>query len=196
MPRKKSVALCAQQFRTDTRNIRVFCTQAEKGLRARHISLIYDAAIIKLYAAFERMILGALVGAINNDTSTVSTTTQIAFPKHLTDEVCEYIITGGGYFDFRGRSGLIQEIRKYVPNGHYLLVTVRCPTYKQSLEQLCALRNFAAHESPVSKKHALNAIDQKRMGAAGSWLKRQNRFRTIANDLRDLSKDIEASAPH
>lgn len=197
MPRKKCVALCAKQFRKDTRNIRAFCAQSEKRPRRdRHITLIYDAAIIKLYAAFERMILGGIVGAINNDTSTLSSTTQIAFPKHLRDEVCEYIITGGGYFDFRGRSGLIREIRKYVPDGHYLLAAVRNPAHKQSIEQLCALRNFAAHESPVSKRQALEAIGQKRMGSAGAWLKRQNRLRTIMSHLSRLSREIEANAPH
>ena len=197
MPRKKSVPLCAQQFRKDQGDILRFCAQSEKRLRRdRHITLVYDAAIIKIHAAFERMILGALVGAINNDTSMLSNTTQIDFPKHLTDEVCEYIITGGGYFDFKRRDGLIREIRKYVPEGHYLLKAVRKAAYRESLERLCSLRNFAAHESPASKKQVLKDINQERVGAAGSWLKRQNRLQAIANDLSALSKEIEANAPH
>ena len=196
MSRKKSVSLCAQLFRKEQENILEFITQAEKGLSARHISMIYDAAIIKLYVAFEHMILGALVGAINNDTSTLSSTTQITFPKHLTDEVCEYIITGGGYFNFRGRGGLIRDMHKYVPTDHYLLKAISDKKYRQSMDRLCALRNFAAHESPKSKREALNAIGQERVGTAGSWLKRQNRLREIANDLSDLSRDVEANAPH
>ena len=51
--------------------------------------LAYDGAVIKLYAAFERMIMGALTGAINNDTYQLSVSTSVQFPKHLTDEVCE-----------------------------------------------------------------------------------------------------------
>lgn len=73
------------------------------------ISLIYDGAIIRLYRAFEILMLDALVGAINNDTETVSNTL-----------------------------GLI---------------------------------NFAAHESAQSKKSALKETGQRRIKAAGAWLK-------------------------
>ena len=195
MPKKKSVKACAQRFSKDAEELLEFCAEA-KGLSDRHKSLAYEMAIIKLYAAFERMILGALTGAINNDTSVLGATTRVDFPKHLTDEVCAYIITGGGYFDFRGRSGLIGEIKKYVPNDHYLLEAVKASAYKQSLDRLCALRNYAAHESSASKKAALEAVGQERMRSAGSWLKVQNRFQDLVDRLSDLSCSVEQGAPY
>ena len=103
MPKKNSVRLCAQDFKRDAIELLQFCTSAEKALTAAHVSLVYDGAVIRLYAAFERMMIGALTGAINNDTSQLSTTANVQFPKHLTDEVCEYIIIGGGFFNFKGR---------------------------------------------------------------------------------------------
>ncbi len=140
--------------------------------------------------------IGALTGAINNDMPQLSATIGVQFPKHLSDEVCEYIIIGRGYFNFRGRDGLISEIKRYVPDSHYLVQAVKDSEYRTSLNRLCALRNYAAHYSKVSKKNALKSIDQKRMGSAGSWLKRQGRFEEIISSLQKLSRKIEKGAPY
>ena len=196
MPKKKSVRLCAKEFGRDAQKLFNFCRVAEKRLSDAHVSLVYEGAVINLYAAFERMMIGALTGAINNDTSQLSATTNIKFPDHLSDEVCEFIIIGNGYFNFRGRDGLISEIKKYVPDSHYLVRAVKKPEYRTSLNRLCALRNYAAHSSKASKKSALKWIDQKRMGSAGSWLKRQSRFQEIMLSLMKLSKEIEEGAPY
>jgi len=48
---------------------------------------LHEYAVIRLYREFESLILQGLVGAINNDTSTLSATSGVQFPKHLTDEV-------------------------------------------------------------------------------------------------------------
>ena len=196
MPKKKSVRLCAEEFRDDADRLLDFCASSEQCLSDAQVSLAYDGAVINLYAAFEQLIIGALTGAINNDTSHLSATTGVKFPKHLTDEVCEFIIIGNGYFNFRGRDGLIGEIKKYVPRDHYLVRTIREQAYKTSLDRLCALRNYAAHHSGVSKKSALKSIDQTKMGSAGSWLKRQGRFQDLVKSLKKLSREIEADAPY
>lgn len=197
MPRKKSVKRCAEQFGDDANALLQFCLDAEAtSLSDAQVTLAYDAAIIKLYAAFEKMVIGALTGAINNDTSVLSGTTHVQFPKHLTDEVCEYIIIGNGYFNFRGRDGLIGEIKKYVPDAHYLVAAVKKTSFRRSLDQLCALRNFAAHNSGVAKQAALKAIGQQKVSTAGAWLKRQNRFKSIVDDLIKLADEVEQSAPY
>ena len=162
MPKKKSVRLCAQEFMQDAKKLRDFCKDSQKCLSDAHVSLVYDGAVIKLYAAFERMMIGALIGAINNYTSQLRATTNVQFSAHLTDEVCEYIIIGNSYFNFHGRDGLIGEIKKYVPDSHYLVQTVKKREYTDSLNRLCALRNYAAHYSKASKKSALRSIRQKK----------------------------------
>lgn len=196
MPKKKSVKRCAKQFREDADVLLNFCETAERGLSDAHVSMVYDAAVIKLYASFERMILGTLTGAINNDTSHISAKTNVEFPQHLKDEVCEYIVTGGRYFDFRGRSGLIDKIKDYVPDDHYLVRAIKDQAHTESLNQLCALRNYAAHGSKASKKAALDSVGQTRIGTAGSWLKAQNRFQKLVTNLSELSARIEADAPY
>lgn len=139
--------------------------------------------------------LDTLVGAINNDTATVSAQKGITFPKHLSDEVCEYIITGGGYFDFKGRDGLIKLLKKFVPDTHFLPSIVKKAAYKSDLEQLSTLRNFAAHDSAQSRRAAKEATGQERLRSAGAWLKRQGRFTKLVESLKKLADEIEAAAP-
>jgi len=196
MPRKKSVKLSATDFCNQADDINAFLVTVAVGQSDGHVSWLYGYAIIKLYKAFEGLILDALVGAVNNDTSTIAATTDVQFPKHLTDEVCEFLITGTGYFDFKGRSGLIRTLKSFVPDTHYLVAIVRKSAYKDALDRLVALRNFAAHESSSSKRAALEAIGQERISTSGSWLKRQGRFGVISESLRALALEIHNAAPY
>ena len=196
MPKKKSIKKSVENFKGDLRDIRDFVEQAKKGSPPKQfMTYAYELAIIKLYTAFERLMLDAIVGAINNDSTTLSNTTGVDFPKHLTDEVCEFLVVGTGFFDFKGRDGLIRLLRRYVPSDHDLVITVKDDAYKQALERLYALRNFAAHESSVAKRGAKAAVKCK-MGSAGSWLKCHGRFEAIADRLERLADNIGSAAPY
>lgn len=195
MPKKKSIKGSASEFKSEADKIQVFLT-ASAGLGDQHVSWCHDLAIIRLYRAFETLMLDALVGALNNDTSTLSTRTGFAFPKHLTDEVCRFLVTGRGYFDFKGRDGLIKVLKQYLPDAHYLITVVSRQGYRDSLNLLTAARNYAAHESQQSKAAFKMATGQNRIGAAGSWLKRQGRFGKIADKLKAMADEIHAAAPY
>jgi hypothetical protein len=196
MPRKKSIKSSATTFHNAADELTTFLANLTPGQSDQHVSWLHNYAIIKLYREFEILMLDTLVGAINNDTATISGTVGVNFPKHLTDEVCEFLIVGTGYFDFRGRDGLIKTLRRFIPAGHYLITIIKRPSYRVALEQLAALRNFAAHESPFSKKAALAAIGGQRIESSGAWLKREGRFDYIRSKLKDLAFEIEAAAPY
>lgn len=196
MPRKKSVKKSAEDFKTRADEVADFAADAEQKLTDQQVSWAYDYAILRLYRELEALMLDALVGAINNDSATIAQSTGITFPKHLTDEVCEYLIIGNGYFDFRGRDGLIKTLKDYVPADHYLVTAVKKEKYKESLERLSSLRNLAAHNSAVAKTRAKKAVQQKRMPDAGSWLKKQGRLKAIIDRLKELADEIHAAAPY
>ena len=197
MPRKRSVKKCARQFETAVSGVQVFADAATKtNLTDSQISWVYEYAIIALYRALESMILDALVGAINNDTAVVSKTLGVKLPPHLRNEVCRFLVTGTGYFDFKGRNGLIRTLKKFVPESHYLVQTIKKQRYKPTLEQLSALRNFATHDSPQAKRAALAAIGLARMSSVGAWLKRQQRLNTLTANLGRLAKEIRQAAPY
>jgi hypothetical protein len=195
MARKKSVKLAATTFITSSDSIAQFSSHVATSLSDQYQSWIYDYAVIRLYREFERLMLSALTGAINNDTTTLSNKIGISFPKHLTDDVCEFLITGSGYFDFKGRDGLIKTLKQFVPEDHYLVTTVKKPAYKEALNRLSTLRNFAAHESALSKGAALSALACMNLSSSGSWLKKQGRFQSLVNTLQSLAQEINTNAP-
>ena len=196
MARKKSIQKSARDFRAAADAVMTFLTTASRDRSDGNVTWLHNYGIIKLYREFESLMLDCLVGAINNDSSAVSSTTGIRFPKHMTDEVCEYLIVGTGYFDFKGRDGLIKTLKKFVPEAHYLVTTVKKAKYKEPLERLSALRNFAAHESAVSKRSALDAVGAQRMSSSGSWLKVQGRMTALVDRLKELADQIEVAAPY
>jgi hypothetical protein len=90
---------------------------------------------------------------------------------------------------------LIKTLKKYVPDAHYLVNAVKKDVYKDTLNQP-ALRNFATHESGVSKRAALKETGLQRIHSSGAWLKRQNRFAGLATKLNSLAADIKKAAPY
>lgn len=91
---------------------------------------------------------------------------------------------------------LIKTLKKYVPTSHYLVTIVKKPKYKDALEKLTALRNFATHKSKQSKLVALTAVGGQRVRSAGSWLKVQKRFGVLSRKLRELGQEIRDNAPY
>jgi len=196
--KKKSLKLAAKTFVENVDKIAEFTQRCVGAVSITKEDKIwcYDLAIIRLYREFEELILSCLVAMINNDAATFSEVKQRTFPKHLNVEVCEYLICGDGYFDFAGREGLLKQVSRVVPDQHWLRTIVRDTAYTDSLNQLSALRNFAAHDSAVSKKSALKATGSKKMSSSGSWLQKDGRFDTICECLKKMSQKIEAGAAY
>jgi hypothetical protein len=193
--RKKSVKLAAQTFVASTLTIEAFLKETS-GLKAESRYWCTEFAVIRLYQEFETLVLSAIVGAINNDTTTLSQSVGLDFPKNLSQDVCTFLIEKGGYFDFKGRDGLIKILKGFVPDTHYLPLIIKAPQYKTTLERLSAFRNFAAHpQSKRAKKAAVTAIGGGNLGSAGRWLSLQGRFKNVSDSLVSLAHEIDAKAP-
>lgn len=202
MPRKTSGKTVVQVFGEKLDRLDEYIDEIERsGLGDQAKTWAYEAALLKLYVAFEKLMLRYLVTCINNDSATtISARTGIPFPKHLPDPVCEYLIIGDGYFNFRGFDGLIDVLGRYLPKkpDHWLIKTVKDAKVKDVVDQLVALRNYAAHESEKSKASAKKAAKQSHMTTAGSWLKvsKGRRFKRMTTDLRALAAALEERAPY
>ena len=106
--------------------------------------------------------LEVLKAALNDDASYFLKRNNITQIKHLNRDVVEYVIVGEGYFDFKGRDGLIKTLNKYLDDDHWLIEKVKEHQYKVSLERLSAFRNYAAHSGNKAKSRAKDAAGQKK----------------------------------
>lgn len=194
--RKISVRRAAREFEAELTQIRSFLQLFnQSGIPPGAKSFVYDFAVIRLHSAFEHLMTEAIVGAVNNDTRTISQRTGIAFPSHLRGEVCDYLVTSGGFLDFKGRDGLIGVLKQFVPDTHYLVTIAKDPAHSATLNQLPALRNFAAHGSDRAKRAARKAVGVN-LSSAGSWLRRQGRFETLARGAEGIASAIRTNAPY
>ena len=158
-----------------------------------HKSWCYEYAIIRLYCAFEELMLAALKAALNRNPADFTKRTNVRIER-VRDDLAEYIIVGDGYFDFKGRDGLIKTLRTYLPDDHWLIETIKQEQYKDSLERLSAFRNYAAHSGNSAKARAKKVTRQGKITQAGIWLSkfegRQTRYAKIADDLYNLSRSV------
>jgi hypothetical protein len=73
MARKKSAKKTAKDFMTLSDELIIYCTNIDgAGLSKQETNWAYEMALVKLAASFERLMLAALVAAINNDTALLS----------------------------------------------------------------------------------------------------------------------------
>lgn len=156
-----------------------------------YLTYSYENAILMVYKSFEIFIERLLISCLNHDHSCFEEKYGIALGKHINDDVCEFLITKGGFFDFRGYSGLIKTLGDILGNNHRLIALFKGNDYKIYIEQLCALRNYAAHNSKQSKQSAKKAFELRSISSAGSCLKQQGRFLTILTKLKELSDEVK-----
>jgi len=156
-----------------------------------YLTYSYENAILMVYKSFEIFIERLLISCLNHDHSCFEEKYGIALGKHINDDVCEFLITKGGFFDFRGYSGLIKTLGDILGNNHRLIALFKGNDHKIYIEQLCAIRNYAAHNSKQSKQSAKKAFELLSISSAGSCLKQQGRFLTILTKLKELSDEVK-----
>src|SRR5688572_12125424 len=128
--KKKSIKLSAKQFGAEASAIHSYLSAAKAAqLSETHLSLCYEYAIIRLYREFEKFMLHAIVACLNQDNTHLAETTDVRFPKHLTEDVCQYLLTGGGYFDFKGRDGLLRILKDHLSSDHFVYKVVKDARY-------------------------------------------------------------------
>ena len=156
-----------------------------------YLTYCYENAILMVYKEFEIFIERLLISCLNHDHSCFEEKYGIRLGKHINDDVCEFLITKGGFFDFRGYSGLIKTLGDALGSHHRLIALLKENNYKTYIEQLCAIRNYAAHNSKQSKQSAKKAFDLQSISSAGSCLKQHNRFTTILTKLKELCNQVK-----
>lgn len=194
--RKVDIKGAANQFIISVNELKSYLQYCHEVFSQKdlYLSYSYEFAIIQLYKLFEDFIFKTIVGCVNRDSTTVKDTYGVEFSKHLSDDICEFIITKGGYFDFSGRDGLIKICSRNIGDTYGITNIIKKNDYTACLNELCALRNYAAHSSNQASVRAKKVLHLERIKPAGACLKTY-RFTAIADKLVDLTKEIQGAIP-
>lgn len=158
----------------------------------RKYDLVHIFSEHMIYKSFEEFIIRIMVSCLNHDHSAFEEKHGIALGRHINDDVCEFLITKGGYFDFRGYSGLLDMLKGTIGNDHTFVSTIKKERYKTCINKMCAARNYAAHNSKQSKNAVKKVFNAQSISSAGSFLKSARRMADIIESLKALADEVKA----
>ena len=159
---------------------------------SKYLEYSYENGIIMLYKAFEYFIMRTIIACLNHDHTFFERKYKVRFGKHINIDICEFLLTNGGYFDFSGRDGMSKVLAQTIGKEHNIAKVFKKNDYKDIIIQLCALRNYAAHNSNQSKSAAMKALAlSNRIATPGKCLQQNRRFQKIMEGLRLLANDVK-----
>lgn len=179
-------------FKSQVESLKGFLEESKMSMKAKdsYISNCYEYGIISLYKSFEMFMYRTILGCINHNSSYVSEHYKVDFGRHISDEMCDFILTKGGYFDFRGTDGLIKICKHHIGDMYGIVDIIKKDEYAKAIDKLVALRNYAAHNSNSSKERAKAVLKLKRIPPIGSYLKKHKTVEEIADKLCKLADEI------
>lgn len=184
------------EFKDDVENLKKYLCECKLNGTEPFVSNCYEYGIIKLYKSFEVFLYKTIITCINHDSSKVCAHYKVQFGKHISDSMCNFILTKGGYFDFKGWSKLIEICTQHIGDTYGvvdILKKGKNGQYKKAIEELIAFRNYAAHSSEQSKESVKRVLGRKRIPQMGNYLKEGNRLENIADILCSLADELNVA---
>lgn len=77
---------------------------------------------------------------------------NLKLPKHLTKDLCEAILVGPGYLDFKSVSDIKNFAKKVLPKDVNPFRLIRANPTAKRIDELYVMRNYLSHYSGKSRR--------------------------------------------
>ncbi len=123
---------------------RVISTPQEK----RDLS---ESTLLRICAHWERFVDGHLVDCVNRDHTKLSAFFEARIPDNPSKDLCQALIIGEGYTDFKSINDLRRFSRRILPNesNPFLAISRR---HADKLDEVYVIRNYLSHYSTKSRR--------------------------------------------
>jgi hypothetical protein len=105
---------------------------------------IIESSVIRICALWEAFVEDELVDCLNLDCTKFSEYLQLDLPPHLKRPLCEAILIGHRYLDFKGVDDIRSFARKVLPDEVNPFRLIRNPTAKK-IDELYIMRISCFH---------------------------------------------------
>ena len=113
---------------------------------------ILESLVIRLCALWEAFVEDELIDCLNIDCcSKYREELQLELPEHPTKDLCEAILVGPGYLDFKSVGDIRSRAGKILPDDVNPFKLIRSATAKR-IDELYVMRNFLSHYSGKSRR--------------------------------------------
>lgn len=112
---------------------------------------VAESVLLRLCAHWERFVDEHLVDCVNVDHSKLTDFLGVKIPRHPSRNVCQAVLYGGGYRDFKGFGDLKGFSKKVLPDpsNPFLAVT---QAHADKIDEVLTIRNYLAHYSAVAER--------------------------------------------
>lgn len=110
-----------------------------------------ESVILRLCANWERFIDNHLTDCVNVDPSQLSTFLGVKIPPHPDCDLCQALLFGDGFRDFRSYGDLIKFSKKVLPasSNPFPIVSLG---HRKKIDEVYKIRNYLAHYSSSAKR--------------------------------------------
>ena len=148
---------------------------------------VAESVLLRLCAHWERFVDEHLVDCVNCDHSKLNEFLGISIPRHPSRNVCQAILFGGTYRDFKNFGDLKGFTKMVLPDGSNPFLAVSS-TNATKIDEVFKIRNYLAHYSAAARR-ALERMYQQSYSL--TRFEEPGRF-LLANDGRRLWADFGA----
>ncbi len=132
-----------------------------------------ESVLLRLCAHWEAFIDEHLVDCINRDHSKLSDFFGVSIPKHPSKDLCQALLYGDGYRDFRSFGDLKGFSKKVLPDNSNPFLQVSAANAKK-IDEVYKIRNYLSHYSDKAWRSLMamyaSEYDMDRCLAPGQFL--------------------------
>ncbi|MFV2043777.1 MAG: hypothetical protein ACC700_11155 [Anaerolineales bacterium] len=112
---------------------------------------LIESVLLRLCANWERFVDEHLVDCVNVDHSKLNDFLGVPIPRNPTRNLCEALLIGANYLDFRSFGDLKGYSRKVLPDASNPFLAVASSNINK-IDETFKLRNYVAHYSSAARR--------------------------------------------
>jgi hypothetical protein len=118
---------------------------------------LIEALVLEVSGEWEVLTRDDIIVSLNRDNSVYANTLNYNLPKHLSKDVCEAIIVGHKYFDFKDVDELKSFGKKHLSRklNPFQYISNNCG---KKIDEFISIRNYIAHLSSRAERVYINKV--------------------------------------
>jgi hypothetical protein len=115
---------------------------------------LIEAFVLRIAAIWEVLVESLLIDCLNRDSSSLGKHLDLPLDKNLKRPVCEAIVSGLRYFDFRNVNSLKKETKNILVPRHNPFLAIPKDA-ERKIDESFVIRNYLAHYSSMAKRSVM-----------------------------------------
>lgn len=116
---------------------------------------VAESVLLRLCAHWESFVAEHLVDCVNRDSSRLGEYFSLDLPPHPTKALCQALVIGDRYRDFRSMGDLKRFTKKVLPDPSNPFLQIK-QTHLDKLDEVYIIRNYLAHYSGFAARSLWN----------------------------------------